>query len=115
MRVKIDIRITRSIIKLNRRAVKLMHAKPGQVLCLREDEDGNVLLSTIDNPNGLYSGKLCRLSTCALSCSNREIADKILKGTINGAFRVGEGVNLDGSWWVSVITRKNYANQECIF
>lgn len=114
MRVKIDIRITHSVIKLNRRAVKAMNAKAGQVLRMTEDRDGNVLISAIDNPDDMYMGKLCPLSTCGLSCSNKQIAERILQGASNGAFRIGESIKLDDSWWVSVITRKNYANQECI-
>lgn len=115
MRVKIDIRVKRGVLKFNKRAVALMRAKPGQVLRMRTDEDGNVLIGAMDDPEDLYMGKLSRMSTSGLSCSNAAAASALLRGEKTGAFRVGEGVEIDGSWWVSVVTRKNYANQELLF
>ena len=112
MRVKFDIRVKRGVIKLNKRAVSMMRARPGQVLRVTTDEDGNVLVSSMDDPEGMYMGKLNRMSTSGLSCSNVELSRVLLKGEKTGAFRVGEGVEFDGSWWISVITRKNYANKE---
>lgn len=115
MRIKIDIRIKRGVFKLNKRAASLLRAKPGQVLRMREDEDGNVMLGAMDDDEDIYTGKLCKMSTSGLSCSNASLARRLLGDCKTGAFRVGDGVYLDDAWWVYVITRKNYANQEFIF
>lgn len=115
MRIKVDIRVKRGVLRFNKRAVGLMRAKPGQVLRMQTDEDGNVLVGAVDDPDDICMGKLTRMSTSGLSCSNVAMAKALLKGEKSGAFRVGEGVNINGEWWVSVITRKNYANKELLF
>jgi hypothetical protein len=111
VRVKTDITISGSVVRISARLARLLHVARGHVLMLHWAGD-EVYLYARDDPKGEYYGHLYRTHG-GWRCSNAALARELLHGAERAAYRSGEAINHDGRVMVAIITRRNYAKNKC--
>lgn len=110
VRVKTDITISGSVVRISARLARLLHVARGHVLMLHWAGD-EVYLYARDDPKGEYYGHLYRTHG-GWRCSNAALARELLHGAERAAYRSGEAINHDGRVMVAIITRRNYAKDK---
>lgn len=110
VRVKTDITISGSVVRISARLARLLHVARGHVLMLHWAGE-EVYLYARDDPKGEYYGHLYRTHG-GWRCSNAALARELLHGAERAAYRSGEAINHDGRVMVAIITRKNYAKDK---
>lgn len=110
VRVKTDITISGSVVRISARLARLLHVARGHVLMLHWAGE-EVYLYARDDPKGEYYGHLYRTHG-GWRCSNAALARELLHGAERAAYRSGEAINQDGRVMVAIITRRNYAKDK---
>lgn len=110
VRIKTDITISGSVVRISARLARLLHVARGHVLMLHWAGD-EVYLYARDDPKGEYYGHLYRTHG-GWRCSNAALARELLHGAERAAYRSGEAINHDGRVMVAIITRRNYAKDK---
>ena len=110
VRVKTDITISGSVVRISARLARLLHVARSHVLMLHWAGD-EVYLYARDDPKGEYYGHLYRTHG-GWRCSNAALARELLHGAERAAYRSGEAINHDGRVMVAIITRRNYAKDK---
>lgn len=108
-KVKTDININGSTIRLSQRASRALNCRTGQVLGVKQFGT-EIYLCVDDNPDGIYSGRLYRTHG-GFRCSNINLV-RALTDLRVCAFRCGECIIINGKSYLTVITGKNYATTE---
>lgn len=111
VRIKTDITISGSVVRISARLARLLHVARGHVLMLHWAGE-EVYLYARDDPKGEYYGHLYRTHG-GWRCSNAALARELLHGAERAAYRSGEAINHDGRVMVAIITRRNYAKNKC--
>ena len=110
MRVRTDLKITGTTIRISMRLAKMLDCRAGQVLTIVQD-NGECYLGTNDNPGGMLYGKLYNTHG-GFRCSNAVLARQISHGHSRCEYRCGESVTINGKKYVTIITSKNYADRK---
>lgn len=104
--VKIDLFVRGTMIRLNKRAVSMLHAKAGQVLGWAE-VGREFYLYVVDDPRHTLSGRLAPAGA-GLHCHCKALAQALKGDCPTASFRIGETAEINGKRMINVITRINY-------
>lgn len=110
VRVKTDITISGSVVRISARLARELQVSRGQVLQLHMAGD-DVYVYAKDDPKGEQYGHLYKTHG-GWRCSNAALARELCKGEPRAAYRTGEAVDHGGRVMVAIITRKNYAKDK---
>lgn len=110
VRVKTDITINGSKVRISARLARLLHVTRDHVLMLHWAGDEVYIWAAAD-PDGELYGHMYPTNG-GWRCSNALLARELCGDTQNASYRTGEAINPGGRVMVSVITRKNYAKNK---
>lgn len=108
VRIKTDISISGTTVRLSARAGRLLGLRSGMVLMLRYGGE-EVYLVGVPDPEGKYYGHLY-CTRGGWRCSNGTLARELLKGQTRAKYRCGDLVEYNGEAMLPIITRRNYAD-----